>query len=211
MKRLLRIAFVVCLLVWTFESESRAVPIMVAFSGEIDSVTDPGGVLPGGIGIGTSFSGTYVFESDAAGFEFVPDIVFYSANGSISVNVGGNLFSTSPDPLGVVLLNDQPGAPGGILGDGWVTDSSSGCNCAEPGLFFGDTDGSKIADQNDYFVPTSLVGWDLHDFGLFTKDPGTGQVTEQASGLITSLTIVPEPSMALLVGLGLAGLASRRR
>jgi hypothetical protein len=207
MKSLLRIAFVVFLLVWTFESESNAIPITVAFTGEIDSVTDPGGVLPGGIGIGTSFSGTYTFDSvGTPDLSFPPGFTSYLPNGSVSAVVGGNPFS-SISPVGIILLNDQPGGPGNILGDGWLN-SPVGCDCIEPGVFFGDTTGSKISDVTNYFVNTSLAEWDLHDFVLYTNDPNTGQNQEWASG---ALRIVPEPSIALLFGLGLAGLGWRGR
>jgi hypothetical protein len=201
MKSLLRIAFVVCLLVWTFESESQAVPIEVAFTGFINEVQDP---APFGIVIGTPFSGTYVFDSVgtiAIGGPNPDQEGVYQPNGSISAVVGGFAFSTAL--LSIVLL-DQP-----TRGDKWFTFNFGGQSFG-PGVIFGDTTGLRISDVTDYFVNTSLVGWDLHDFVLSTIDPITLQTTEHARGSITSLQIVPEPSIALLFGLGLAGLALRR-
>jgi hypothetical protein len=222
MKRLLSLAFVLVVAISNFASEGHAVPIEVAFTGVIDSVTDPGGVLPGGIGIGTPFSGTYTFDSVGTPnpiLNFPPSFVFYLPNGSISAVVGGNSFS-STSPIGNAQFNDQPGGPGQLLGDAWFS-SPEGCDCIEPGVFFGDTTGVRISDVTDYFVNTSLTGWDLHDFVLYTNDPNTGQNQEWASGLITSLTIVPEPVPSihpialytllpsLLVGAGLLGLRRR--
>ena len=44
---------------------STAIPIIVNYSGLIDTVDDPLGELPAGIGVGTPFSGTYTIDPDS--------------------------------------------------------------------------------------------------------------------------------------------------
>jgi hypothetical protein len=201
MKWLLSIAFTLCLAVSTFTSESHATPIEVAFSGVIDSVIDPDGFF-GPTLIGTPFSGTYVFDSVGTISILEPSIgtAVYEPNGSISAVVGGISFSTGP--ISIALADNSSG-------DAWHSFFGM-CNCIYPAVLFSDSTGLKISDETDYFVNTSLVGWDLHYLRLLTTNPMTLQTTEYARGSITSLTIVPEPSIALLFGLGLAGLALRR-
>ena len=56
-----------CLAAFLVPVSSSATPIEVFFTGTIDAVVDPGGLLPAGIGLGSPFSGTYVFDSISPG------------------------------------------------------------------------------------------------------------------------------------------------
>jgi hypothetical protein len=75
-------------------------------------------------------------------------------------------------------------------------------------LAFQDASATRISDSQNFFVNTSLDGWDL---GFFSISGQTALGPQRlAGGFITELTVIPEPSTALLMGLGLVALGVRR-
>jgi hypothetical protein len=76
------------------------------------------------------------------------------------------------------------------------------------GVAFRDVTQTRLTD-NSYFVNTSLAGWSSGGFFFIQEVFNPFDII--ASGTITSLQLVPEPSIALLFGLGLAGLGCRGR
>jgi hypothetical protein len=218
---LLRLALLLCLAVSTFASESHADPIQVSFSGVIDSVTDPGGDLPGGIMVGTPFSGTFVLDSVPAGPPTIPfpQLAIYPSDpsSSIDVLVGGNLFSESGLP--VFIFNDLPEGPGVGPFDSWSTGADPAvCGCIAPTVELIDSTQTRFTDTS-YFVNTSLAGWETSRLDLAIGDFDT----VIASGVITSLQVVPAAAVpasspggqvflvAFLVATGFMALCVTRR
>jgi len=183
---------------------STAVPLIVGYSGVIDTVDDPDGFLPGVVP-GTTFSGTYTLDPDLfTTTTGPPGSVFFHrpGPGSVEVDIGGNLFSRVVDSI---LIGDNFGS------DVWVL-TRFGTN-PKPAviLFFWDSTGTRITDPMSFFVNTSLDGWDFSEMVLFAHDDPWGPIRRLTSGTIMEVFVIPEPSTALLVGLGLVALGARRR
>jgi hypothetical protein len=209
MKRLMSLAFVFFVAISNFTSESQAAPVEVGFTGIINEVNDPDGYLPAGFFVGSPFSGTYIVDSVPLGppiFDFGPDVADYPFDNSASIdaNVGGSAISVFGTRI---QIGNDPLNP---FGDQWSNAGlGNGFNCVScvlMGLGFNDSTRLRLSDTS-YFVNTSLAGWDGAGINfLDSSDFGS-----LALGAFTEIHIVPEPSAALLVGLGLVGLASRRR
>ncbi|MHA7839125.1 MAG: PEP-CTERM sorting domain-containing protein, partial [bacterium] len=180
-----------------------AAPIQVSIAGTIDSISAPS-ELPGGLAVGDAFTGEYTFESISPGApsEESPGVWIFpvDSTSSVSVELGGAMFTASPNAL--TTANDIH------LGDGWANLPSPGSGIA-PQLIFLDSTASRISDPTSYFVATSLLGWTSAEILLIDTDvSGSGALLE---GTITSVQAIPEPGVALLLGLGLGGIAWRSR
>jgi hypothetical protein len=198
---------------------SAAAPITVGYSGVIDSITDPFGQLPPGIGLGTPFTGTYTVDPDAVTGVAQPDTGYVqhigAGLGSIELDVGGNLIG---QPLTTVGIGDViGGAP--FAEDFWNTITPEfetvPLGSLASAVSFSDSTDTRISDPFDFFVNTSLTDWDDPKAGIWVArggiGPAGGGFVLLARGEITSLQVLPEPSTALLMGLGLLGLGARRR
>ena len=191
---------------------STATPIIVGYSGVIDTVDDPFGLIPGVVP-GTTFSGTYTLDPDLFTVAIPgssPGIFLHGFGpGSVEVDIGGNLFSRV---VGFVMIGDAIPAPSGGVEDLWAIPIFLPAPTPEFTLIYRDSTLTRITDPTSFFVNTSLDGWDLSEMLLRVDDPtapfGTRTLTR---GTITEVFVIPEPSTALLVGLGLIALGSRRR
>ncbi len=210
------------ILVFSVSTASVAVPIEVAFSGSIDSIDDPNGLLSGGVALGHSFSGSYLFDSEPVGAPSPsqPGQFFYtvSANSSISVAIGANSLSlgNSQGDLSIFIADDRSPSPGqpvldpfDFWGTAFLPD-----NGILPIVSFFDTSLARISDPTEYFVNTSLAGWDFGILRIVNSDSCFDACEVLLTGEIESLRVVqaiPEPRATILFSLGLAVVASRRR
>ena len=192
---------------------STAIPIIVGYSGVIFVVDDPFGLIPGVVP-GTTFSGTYTLDPDlfTVAFPSFPAGIFLHGfgPGSVEVDIGGNLFSRV---VGFVMIGDAIPAPSGGVEDLWEIPIFLPAPTPEFTLIYRDSTLTRITDPTSFFVNTSLDGWDNAEMTLLVDDPflppGSGSTVVR--GTITEVFVIPEPSTALLVGLGLVALGARRR
>ena len=129
----------------------KAEPVVVTFSGVIDTVDDPGALLPMDISVGTPFSGTYTYDSVPAGApsEFGPleygcwlhPVIAESAE--LTVTVGSNVLALEA-PQNLTICDNLPGPI-----NSWGTPTTA-FNGIQPSVGFGDTTAQRIADgRND--------------------------------------------------------------
>ena len=197
-------------LVLGFGSPAGAAPITVGYAGVIDSVNDPDGLLPG-ISVGMSFQGTYPIDADQFAFSseaFGPGSGIFEYTGGPglhSIDIEGSLFSQDIDRVWIV---DDRNVFAPVV-DGWAfpVELPPGQFAPLLSLGFEDSTAQRISDPLSFFVNTSLTGWDSAGISLAARPTFP---TILATGVITELTVIPEPSIALLLGLGLASLALRQ-
>jgi hypothetical protein len=203
-----------CLVCFLVPISASAVPIEVSFSGVIDEVTASGQLMYPSIFVGSSFSGTYVFDSVSPGvaYQFGPEAFGYAPDftSSVLIEVEEFIFGAGP-PSAVSIANDW--LDGVETVDQWNTQFTNPVSLLVPYgvVAFRDDTLSRITDATDYFVNTSLAGWTSARIGVSQFTSGFGDIEQLVGGTITSLQVIPEPSTALLMGLGLLGLRARRR
>ena len=192
-------------------SAAKADSLTYLATGVLFEIADPNDAFQGELSLGMPFSGTIQYEtgsspvhtsSGSAQFEWDPLGTAFS----ISISVGPITASTNPAGRGTMGVTNNGGGYDrfGALAFGTV---STGANITIMDFVFRD---STASAWNGVAIPTEL---DLADFdytymGIVVSQAGNLGV---ALGQIDTLTLIPEPSTALLLLLGLTGMAGMRR
>lgn len=191
-----------CLSCFLVPIGASADSVEVVLTGVVDTVTDPLSQLDPAIVPGSLWSGTYVFDSVSPGvLTSGGGLVNYNPDptSSVSITVEGNNFVTAPE--GVLIANDIAGF-GQYTGDTidlWVNVGSGVEGKIDPFVGFVDPTFSRISDPTDYFVNTSLAGWDTIGGELGLNQLQSGVPVNLLIGTITSIQIAPTvPSLAPL-------------
>lgn len=194
-----------------------AAPITFDFTGTVtQTVFDPNDPFAGAIGFGTTFSGSYTFESTAT------DNIPFASNGSynafgvpylFTVTIGGGFTFSTSDVLNISTGNG-------------ATDQYSVLACAGSPFCFGsaaqlfleDLDGAVFAGDALPFPAPPLSAFEI---ALFTfrgfVDDNQVEILGQLDSLVCSAGCgpvgnpVPEPGSLILVGSALTLGASRLR
>jgi hypothetical protein len=200
---------------------AEAASIGLRLTGTIDE-TYIGGLSEGLVAVGTPFSLSVTFDDAVSDEEPDPSMGRYPGSPppwSIVLEVGGYTLSTESSYYFRVHNNALDEVYDHV--NVWTNSSTNSVvgplstptppedNFLEFYLF--DTDGAALQSDALTSVPWNLSFWpdSRVDFGFQDTFPTTWFFG--GSGPIESLTVVPEPSAALLCGLGLAGLVARRR
>ena len=208
-------------------SEDFASATTLSFSGYIDEVNDPNGFLDPAVVLGAEF--TAEFEILLLGFMApvmgVPGFVYYGSflfdpfpnqvpGVAVSVAIGGEELSSTWAGFGIG--NDMSSTTSSSV-DLWTTTQPSSLHPAPGTVMYGvtfiDSSGLKL-DDTSIFVPSdsNLAGWDSVRFwmtepGIFCDDPNQCLL---AAGTISAV-VIPEPATAMILALGLVGLAFRSK
>ncbi len=200
---------------------ASAATVTVLMTGTWDAVADTAGVLDGSITVGGSFAATFTYDDSVKDCEAFVGIGCFLMNG----DVGSLVFTT-----GNYSFMDQGVSQNGV----GTEDSVQGVDLV--GLFFdrylltGSLPSGVALTPSAYANPTlsdynetALVSdrltdipWDatLFDTNFYFFGPITGRSAQdyiEFNGAITSLSVVPEPSVSMFAALALAGFALRRR
>ena len=196
---------------------AAATSVTVQISGTWDSVTDNAAVTNGSITVGGAFSATLVFDDAAADLDAsanVGDYLLPAASTDLVLGTGSytfSLLSTSPISFGI---DDNVGGQDGFgfFAEHFTTSgplssgASTGYGYANPALF----DNSQTAHSSDDLtaLPWDASAYDNTNFYFLIEVLGKGSNKFiELSGPITELSVLPEPSMVVLVALSATALA----
>ena len=198
---------------------AHAGPITFGFTGTVsqDPLLDPDDPFGGTIAAGTTFSGTYTFESTTPdGDASASGGSYTSSPGSLSVTIGGNPF-VAADLLNIGVLNDAAGSDFYTV----FAQNTSGADPFDVSLTLQDTDGTALGGTALLTNAPAFAAFELATL-FFNGQVSGNQV--QIDGVLTSLTCltgcvpgggtgvrVPEPTTLALLGAGLGAVALGRR
>ncbi len=197
-------------LLWT--APSYAVPITFSFSGTVTNYFyDPstGDTFGGSVGVGTTFTGFYTFESTSP--DWSPADPQYGGYHSVllpygmEATIGGNTVSG----LSSDMLIDVWNTPGGDSYSAVALDfgfQSLGIQLSGGSSSIFDNDSLPLSPPDIADFAEARFGYAVTDF--------FGPVVLSVVGTLTELTLVstiPEPTSLALMSLGLIGLGFARR
>ena len=199
-----------------FSFVASAAPLTITYTGSLTHTT---GTDAQGID-GATFVWQGVFDSLATPYSTNhSSIDRFSGDISIELTIGSKVVSLTPPSVPVLntIAESNGGLSGGGIGRLQLSNASHfelGASILTVGeILLNDPDFlGDITSPTNTLTPVNTA--DASAFLPFTvidADPLSFTVDEYAVENGAIVTVVPEPSTALLMGLGLAGLASRRR
>ena len=195
-----------------FPSVAKAGSLTYIATGVLFDIADPNDAFEGELSLGMPFSGTIQYEtgsspvstrSNSAQFEWDP----LGSAFSITISLGSITASTDPAGRGSILISNNASGYDRFGGLGFSA-FSTGADITMLEFAFRD---STMTAWDDIVIPTAAL--DIADFDyahigmVVSNSTGIGV----ALGQIDTLTLIPEPSTALLLLLGLTGMAGMRR
>lgn len=183
----------------------HAIPMAYEFTGVVDTVNDPSGLLDGSVQPGTAFSGRFTFDSSAEDSISSPLLGEYTGPSfSMTLTVGSYSWFSGPGNGDVDIQNDAHGDGFSLGTEPFPVDVNiqvfMGCRLYERtgDVFLSD------ALPVDPFPLSSFQG----GFGVKGYDVLVPSLFD-FGGQLSSFTIVPEPTVVLLIALAL-GILQRR-
>lgn len=201
--------------------DASANPITFSFSGVVTNYQYAGGNNPsdtfgGSIAVGTPFSGTYTFNSNAAGIYTMPvvELAFPSVGApfGFSVDVGANHFSTNRVTVAVannIVNTFDPSQPSPIEDVYWAGYTF----LDKPSISIGLYDTTALSFDYPYLplTPPALNGFEGKIFSLNFVESSDYLNDYKVTGEIQTLRQVPEPGSLAMISIGLASLWFIRR
>jgi hypothetical protein len=215
-KRLLKFVFVILLCCGGL---TQAVPIIIQISGNITSIGGYTQVIPGSIHAGTTFTGTYTYDSAALDSDTNPQRGKYLHNSpyGISIVVGGYEFKTSPSHIGQFKMSIYNDLPDNGVNDYYAV-FSQWQNVSVPSAGFTvDSIRWQLRDSTYKALSSDalpIIAPVLTDWGYNVLDisgyGGPNDYGLSIYGTVTDVRLIPEPITGVLLAMGAFFLRRRR-
>jgi hypothetical protein len=217
MKKLASSLAVVAWLGAGWAAPCAAAPVTFDFTGSVtQTMFDPSDPFAGGISFGTTFSGSYTFETTAT------DGIPFASNGSynafgapyqFTVSIGGGFTFSTSDAVNIGVGNG-PADQYSVL----ACAGGPFCFGSTAAIFLEDLDGTVFASDA---LPLTAPALSAFETALFTFRGFVNDNQVEIIGALDSLvcsagcepvgTPIPEPGTLMLVASALAALRVRRR
>ena len=227
--RVLRVWLSVVAVALVFTPVASAFPITITALGNVTSIESPDSELHSEFSVGEPITLTYTYESTTPDADtlhgelrgsYIGAIVSASMTiGDYTVNTGGgwivindDFFATNSPDLYFPISERSP-----FAGSRGVAFNGSDVGSRFPyflGMELMDEDGTALSSDELPSAAPTLSDFELRRFELaFAEETtaGSAQGVARVFGQVTSIEVVPEPSTALLLGMGLVGLGAGRK
>lgn len=206
-----------------------AMPVAFNFAGIITSKEDPQSFMGTGFAAGTAFTGSLYFDAATAAADAYPDnpeLGLYAfllppegaGNFLLQITAGGHVFTSGT--YGNVTVQAPPAgttgtdyvAYGGTIGSYDGNSLSPTFTAFNYGVGFGSAHDLNEAAGNDR-LPVAVPNFSDFDYATMAigaQDPTFG-INFSVAGIVTEVTLVPEPGTAVLLLGALAWMAARLR
>lgn len=200
----------------------QAGPVTFTYEGTVDYFQDDLGTLPSGMGLGSTYTLSYTFESTTPDIQPSTSIygTYNDALANFTVTIGGIVFSFDPSGDDVIyMVDDYLGYAETYQAFAYMEDVYGYSLVASTQIFQGSSGAALASDALPLSPPnpgdfniTSLLnfyGWGPDFMSFFSIRAGDIRLLSQ----VTDPVAVPEPSSLALFGFGLAaiGLLARVR
>lgn len=187
-------------LVMTIAGNSEAAMMSYQFSGVVTSFWSSEPMLDDSVHVGTAFSGEVVFDSTASDeYPLTPARSRYQGPSfAVVCHVGTYTWSTGAGNAAISVWNDSFGRDALVFGALTAFQVSPELRIATIGGGLTDNTGRAFSSDAIPVAPVSLTGFDGRGFDIEGFEPATG-ASFKLHGDITGFTVVPEPSLTLLV------------
>ena len=201
---------VAMLLLCVLAQTTQAYVIEIAFEGVVDEALGiPDEWLPD-VAVGTRFTGTYKYDSDAEALEIQEGIAEYYNYGSpygITVYIGNLVYQTDPvNGRFSVIVEDNQGTPSE---DRYAIGSNPNLlPNAEAGADYiivwrlSDVGGNAIDDISLPLIAPVLNEWTAYNSFEINGPICTPSASYRILGHVTDVTLIPEPAMLSLLAFG---------
>ncbi len=188
-----------------FPSGSQATIITFLFDAEVTAIGQVNSF--GGVLIGDTFSGSYTFDSTVTGTGAPGTKKYDFTGGSLGLTAQVGTESVVLTDYFIQIQNNISGPPTDVYQVEGATGPAQSDTFFRFVLF--DTSGSVFSDESLPLTPPPLASFNGENNEVRKQFPTT--TNPLTIFTITSLTLIPEPSTALLLASGLAALAVGRR
>jgi hypothetical protein len=197
----------------------QAEPVTIQITGQITQIrnteTYP---YQNTIHIGDTFTGTYTYNSAATNSSSQSGLGIYVQNAPYGFNIsmGGFEFKTTANHVGqfgISIFNDYSLQ----TYDRYIIDSEQNVplstGLSVNSIIWDVSDNTHTAISSIALTSSAPVmsNWPNNTFSIGCGGPPNGNSTLAIWGTVTQATLVPEPCTLLLLGLGAAAIAARRK
>jgi hypothetical protein len=187
--------------------------VQIEITGQVTSVDDRAGALAGKIKSGNTITGWYMYDSgtpDSNPLSTEGDYEHYVEPFGITLNISGFLFASNPGDVDFLIqvTNDSSSKDSYVLNSTNNLPLSSGAAVSQISWQLNDYTTTALDNDTIPLGAPVLADWQRNNISIICGSSGTTRI---GATITDAWLVVPEPASALIITLGIALIASRRR